>query len=429
MRQRSGCGFITVILAVGIIGSFAYLVWANAGRTQVLNPIVPTESQSTQIGQSWEDVLRSGLNLDGSPVPTIAIPDQRFVVPTLVPLDVTPTLLQAINVGEGALRNPVFITGSTPTLLPPTATLLPTNLPLVTINPPTQIPRPTSPPSLDVPLIRDPRDHYLFARPIDSDRRNSGLTYYEYGTNGPKDDPYPIHSGIDIPNDVGTTVRAPAGGTVIFSTDVNSIDEKKRVFQNSPSYGTTVVIKHDFSYQGKALYTVFAHLEAPLVVEGERVEAGQPIALLGNTGHSSGPHVHFEVRLEENEYGSTYNPVLWMAPYVGHGTIAGQVVDARGNTLQDTDVTLSRGGYNVHTTTSYVVRDEGSSVNGDPAWQENFVFSDVPVGRWTVSAVLNGTRIAKVVDVYEGITTPVVLEPAITLDGGSTGDGEGGEQP
>lgn len=415
MRQSTGRGCaVTVFAMIAVLGGFGYLVWANASRTPPLVPVVPTNPQPTEIGQSWQEVLRSGLNVSGSPVPTIAIPDQRYVPPTLaVPDEITPTLLQAIDVGEGGLRQPVFVIGSTPTPPPPTATSPPPAAPLVTIIPPTSPPRPTSPPSLDVPLIRDPRDHYVLRRPIDPDRTNRGLLYYEYGTNGTRENPFRVHSGIDMANEIGTPIRAAQDGLVIWVTDPNRAD--RTVFQNSPSYGNIVVIEHDISYKGLPIYTLYAHLESALVTEGSRVRMGDPIALLGNTGVSSGPHVHFEVRVGANTYGSTYNPVLWMAPYVGHGTIAGRLVDSRGNFLQDAEVTLSRSGFNLHTTTTYVFRDEGSRVNSDPEWGENFVFADVPVGRYEVYAVLNGRRVSKSVDVFEGITTPVTLEPDSTL--------------
>lgn len=414
MRQGTGRGGCwTILLVLLAAGGFGYLVWANAERTPPLVAVVPTENQPTEIGQSWQELLRGGLNINGSPVPTIAIPDQPYVAPTLAGADdLTPTLLQAIDVGESGLRQPVFISGSTPTPLPPTPTIPPTSAQIVTIIPPTNIPRPTSPPSLDVPLIRDPRDHYVLRRPIDPDRTNSGLSYYEYGTNGTRENPYRVHSGVDMANDLGTPVRAAQDGLVIWVTDPNN--PERTVFQNSPSYGNVVVIEHDIGHNRMPIYTLYAHLEGAVVKEGTRVKMGDAIALLGNTGVSTGSHVHFEVRVGANTYGSTYNPVLWMAPYVGHGTIAGRIVDSRGNFLQDVEVTLARSGFNRHTTTSYVFREQGSQVNPDAIWNENFIFADVPAGRWEVFAVIDGRRVSKIVEVVEGVTTPVVLEPQQT---------------
>lgn len=123
--------------------------------------------------------------------------------------------------------------------------------------------------------------------------------------------------------------------------------------------------------------------------------------------------MHFEVRLRENTYGSAYNPVLWLAPYVNRGTIAGRVVDARGNFIDDSDVTLFLGGTPRDVTTTYVFRGSGSQVNPDPLWNENFVFSDVPVGRYDVVATINGLRVSANVTVREGLTSFVELKPAL----------------
>jgi len=267
-------------------------------------------------------------------------------------------------------------------------------------------PIPTNPPSLPVPYALDPRDHYWFARPIDPDRTNRALNYYEYGTDGPQDAPYPIHHGVDMPNEVGTTVRAAGPGLVVFATSPTT-----PIYQNSPSYGNVVVIEHDFSYRGQPIWTLYAHLEAPLVVAGQRVEMGEAIALLGNTGQSGGPHVHFEVRLGQNAYGSSVNPSLWLAPYVNHGTIAGKVADSRGDYLDDVEVTLLLGGIPRDVTTSYVFRGSGSQVNPDPQWGENFTFSDVPAGTYDIVVTLNGNRVVKQITVREGLTSFIELTP------------------
>ncbi|NOG50029.1 MAG: hypothetical protein HND48_11780 [Chloroflexi bacterium] len=95
-----------------------------------------------------------------------------------------------------------------------------------------------------------------------------------------------------------------------------------------------------------------------------------------------------------NTYGTTFNPVLWLAPYVNRGTIAGKVVDERGNFIDDADVSLVIAGATRDVTTTYVFRGSGSTVNPDPVWGENFVFSDVPIGRYEVVTTINGRRSA-----------------------------------
>jgi murein DD-endopeptidase MepM/ murein hydrolase activator NlpD len=99
------------------------------------------------------------------------------------------------------------------------------------------------------------------------------------------------HSGMDIAAEIGTPVRAPAPGTVSFAGSV-------------ADYGTTVVIDH-----GHDIKTLFGHLERIHVASGQKVDRGQQIALTGNTGKTSGPHLHYEITVR----GQAVNPraYLW----------------------------------------------------------------------------------------------------------------------
>lgn len=87
------------------------------------------------------------------------------------------------------------------------------------------------------------------------------------------------HDGVDLRASTGTTVLAAGDGKVIYA------GAKIR------GYGRMVVIRHDAK-----LSTIYAHNSKLFVSGGQRVRRGQKIALSGNTGHSSGPHLHFEVR-------------------------------------------------------------------------------------------------------------------------------------
>ena len=89
-----------------------------------------------------------------------------------------------------------------------------------------------------------------------------------------------LHSGLDFPADIGVPIHAAAGGVVI-STD------------SSASYGQMVEIDH-----GNALVTRYAHASKVLVRTGDVVKRGQNIAQVGNSGRSTGPHLHFEVLLD-----------------------------------------------------------------------------------------------------------------------------------
>jgi len=92
----------------------------------------------------------------------------------------------------------------------------------------------------------------------------------------------PSHQGWDIDLDLGDTVRVAANGRVRFLG-----------FDRS-GYGTSIVVRHP-----SGIETLYAHLSRVLVAVGQDVEAGYPIGLGGSTGRSTGPHLHFEVRLHD----------------------------------------------------------------------------------------------------------------------------------
>ena len=94
------------------------------------------------------------------------------------------------------------------------------------------------------------------------------------------------HTGIDLGAPTGTPIKAAAGGTVIFSGWKGTL-------------GKLVVISH-----GNGVQTYYAHCSSLLVSSGDTVSAGQLIAKMGNTGRSTGPHLHFEIRVN----GSAINP-------------------------------------------------------------------------------------------------------------------------
>ncbi|MFI1227128.1 MULTISPECIES: M23 family metallopeptidase [unclassified Streptomyces] len=106
------------------------------------------------------------------------------------------------------------------------------------------------------------------------------------------------HSGQDFAVPIGTSVVAAHKGTVVKAGPNGAGD--------GPAYGNAVVIKHS---NGK--YSQYAHLSKVNVKIGQTVKTGQKIALSGNTGNSSGPHLHFEIRTSPN-YGSALNPAAFL---------------------------------------------------------------------------------------------------------------------
>ncbi|KAF2778480.1 peptidase [Streptomyces sp. KO7888] len=106
------------------------------------------------------------------------------------------------------------------------------------------------------------------------------------------------HSGQDFAVPVGTNVVATHGGTVVKAGGNGAGD--------GPAYGNAIVIKH-----GNGTYSQYAHLSKVNVKIGQVVKTGQSIAKSGNTGNSSGPHLHFEIRTTAN-YGSAVDPVAFL---------------------------------------------------------------------------------------------------------------------
>ena len=88
------------------------------------------------------------------------------------------------------------------------------------------------------------------------------------------------HNGADIKGDTGDPVVAVLGGEVISA-------------QNCPFYGNTVVV-----YHGAGLSTVYAHLDSFAVGPDDEVDAGQLLGAMGSTGRTTGPHLHFEARID-----------------------------------------------------------------------------------------------------------------------------------
>jgi murein DD-endopeptidase MepM/ murein hydrolase activator NlpD len=86
-----------------------------------------------------------------------------------------------------------------------------------------------------------------------------------------------MHEGLDFPASVGTPIYAAAGGVVV-SQEVH------------PQYGNLIEVDH-----GNDVLTRYAHLSRSLVKKGDLIKRGQKIAEVGNTGRSTGPHLHFEV--------------------------------------------------------------------------------------------------------------------------------------
>jgi murein DD-endopeptidase MepM/ murein hydrolase activator NlpD len=103
-----------------------------------------------------------------------------------------------------------------------------------------------------------------------------------------------FHKGLDIAASVGSDVLACHDGVVVFT------GSRKRFRR----YGSTVLVDH-----GNGVYTYYAHLSKIHCKKGQSVKKGMKIAEVGNSGRSTGPHLHLEVRVSNN----LYNPIAYFA--------------------------------------------------------------------------------------------------------------------
>jgi murein DD-endopeptidase MepM/ murein hydrolase activator NlpD len=130
----------------------------------------------------------------------------------------------------------------------------------------------------------------------DAEEQNSGSTVSDYGYGtvngfpisypfGYNENPYTVskcaHSGVDIAAPKGTPVLAAAAGTV-------------RSSEWSTGYGNMVIIDHEDGFS-----TCYGHMMEIMVEAGQVVEAGEQIGTVGATGMATGPHLHFELRIND----------------------------------------------------------------------------------------------------------------------------------
>jgi len=102
-----------------------------------------------------------------------------------------------------------------------------------------------------------------------------------------------MHYGVDIAAPIGTPIYAPEGGVVLQAGPASG-------------FGLAVYLQH-----GDGSITLYGHISSYSVAAGQQVTAGQQIAAVGNTGQSTGAHLHFEVH-QGGLYQNRTNPVPWL---------------------------------------------------------------------------------------------------------------------
>jgi len=229
-----------------------------------------------------------------------------------------------------------------------------------------------------VPLAINPNDHYYFSHPVPVDYLGERLPSSRYG-NDQNAENGAGHTGLDIGLDHGTPILAAGIGEVIFSgygllTWPENLEDP---------YGLSIVILHDFGFDGRAIYTAYAHLSQAFVEEGDRVEREDEIGRSGDTGFSSGPHIHFEVRIDGNSHDNSRNPELWLVPPANEGVLVGTILTTFGHPVLGQSIKLT------HLETGRIrwaySYSMSHNITGDDYYNENFVLGELTAGTYEIA--------------------------------------------
>jgi hypothetical protein len=257
------------------------------------------------------------------------------------------------------------------------------------------------------PPPADPR-HPWFARPIALEGANPYVdASYRYGaTMGRR---FQQQQGVNFNNPTGTPVHAIGDGVVVFAGQ-------------SGAGSNTVAIRHDQRVGDGYVFSTYHHNTSIAAQPGQRVQAGDVIAGVGNSGSATHDHLHFEVHVaptqdsaaivnsQERVPPHTVNPQLWIEPLPGTGIVAGRVMDADGELVAGARVYGLVLPYPDETPFSFAeTYSEGA--RGSPGYDENFVVGDVVAGQYRLGVVVNGARVWRRIRVEAGKVTFVDFQP------------------
>jgi murein DD-endopeptidase MepM/ murein hydrolase activator NlpD len=233
------------------------------------------------------------------------------------------------------------------------------------------------PPLYPVPWALSSHDHFYFTRPISANTVNWPLWNYRYGGIYAGWEGV-VHTGIDIDAPIGTPVKAAAPGRVVwagYGLYAGKHDSKD-------PYGLAVTLEHQFGFQGEELYSIYAHMNEVFVEPNQMVNTGDILGIVGETGATTGPHLHFEIRWKENLFNCSLNPELWVAPPQGWGVLAGRVMNTSGSLYTSQEIIIQRSDRKQ----DWIVRTYGDKyVHSDPYFGENLVLSDLPAGNYIIN--------------------------------------------
>lgn len=230
-------------------------------------------------------------------------------------------------------------------------------------------------------IIPAQAQQFRITRPVpDTVQTNGSYLFGEPSISNPGN----AHRGIDI-SIKWDTVYSATNGSVYF-VGYNPNDTVGGYQPNGA--GNYVTIRSQ--YEGRLIYLYYMHLQLPLVATNDVVLTDQPIAISGNTGFSTGAHLHFEIRMDSPSSTSrkTRNPELWCA-MTGMGAIYGKVPNAANSTR--VDIFPDPKPRPPYTTFSYALTYNFADpyVGPDDVYGENYAIGDVKPGTYTIRALNN----------------------------------------
>jgi len=248
---------------------------------------------------------------------------------------------------------------------------------------------------------------FVFQRPIAPPGTDSIDRSYPFGsTDGRTREP---HHGVEFYNASGTPVLAAADGVVYYAGD----DTTRKFGLSLGFYGNIVILEHPLSDAPfEKLYTLYAHLSKINTSTGQSVTAGEKIGEVGLTGTASGSHLHFEVRIDPDDYGSTLNPEMWLVPHPGNGTMALSAMDKNGTTIFPSFHIQYYPDRNQPANVAYQVDVNGydpETVNARDPWSEIAALGDQPAGWYRVTFLWDGVFYERWVEIQPGKLTRVTF--------------------
>ncbi len=241
----------------------------------------------------------------------------------------------------------------------------------------------------------EPVEHNVLHRPIElsDDLAHWVDRSYPYGST--QHGARAVHLGVEFVNPRHTPVYAAKSGIVVFA----GADDEILIGPQLDYYGLVVILAHQIeSLAGRQVFTLYGHLEDISVAAGQSVEDLTRLGQIGSSGVALGPHLHFELRVEDPfDYSMTRNPELWLQHYVARGMIVGRVRDQEGEPIYGKRVSVRS-----DTVNRDVYSYQSEVVNPDPVWDEDFTVGDLPADHYQV-IVLN--KLGKI-----GFTETVVVE-------------------